>query len=215
MPALTSISLKNSRLIEGSGADSLLLGCRRSRSMMGERRVMQEALFYGFSLESGTSPTVTRLLRKIDPGSSTFRTFGRIWSPITARSWRFSDRSGADDPDADCWLLPRRSLGTAAVRGGPPQSGLSCWFCRLGLDGGVPDHSTFSKNRHGRFRESDSRAQAVRDGGGALHEGEGSWEAVKLSGGRRQHHRGGRASTAKRRQGRGLLDPALQPAQSR
>ena len=23
------------------------------------------------------------------------------------------------------------------------------WFCRLGLDGDVPDHSTFSKNRHG------------------------------------------------------------------
>jgi len=29
------------------------------------------------------------------------------------------------------------------------------WFCRLGLEGDVPDHSTFSKNRHGRFRESD------------------------------------------------------------
>ncbi len=29
------------------------------------------------------------------------------------------------------------------------------WFCRLGLDGDVPDHSTFSKKRHGRFRESD------------------------------------------------------------
>jgi transposase len=29
------------------------------------------------------------------------------------------------------------------------------WFCRLGLDGAVPDHSTFSKNRHGRFRQSD------------------------------------------------------------
>ena len=29
------------------------------------------------------------------------------------------------------------------------------WFCRLGLDGTVPDHSTFSKNRHGRFRDSD------------------------------------------------------------
>ena len=28
-------------------------------------------------------------------------------------------------------------------------------LCRLGLDGDVPDHSTFSKNRHGRFRESD------------------------------------------------------------
>jgi transposase len=29
------------------------------------------------------------------------------------------------------------------------------WFCRLGLDGKVPDHSTFSLNRHRRFRESD------------------------------------------------------------
>src|ERR1700683_4738091 len=29
------------------------------------------------------------------------------------------------------------------------------WFCRLGLEGSVPDHSTFSKNRHGRFREGD------------------------------------------------------------
>jgi transposase len=28
-------------------------------------------------------------------------------------------------------------------------------FCRLGLDGKVPDHSTFSRNRHGRFRQSD------------------------------------------------------------
>src|ERR1700682_3730917 len=29
------------------------------------------------------------------------------------------------------------------------------WFCRLGLDGQAPDHSTFSVNRHGRFRDSD------------------------------------------------------------
>src|SRR5712672_2353428 len=29
------------------------------------------------------------------------------------------------------------------------------WFCRLGLDGEVPDHSTFSKNRQGRFRDCD------------------------------------------------------------
>jgi IS5 family transposase len=29
------------------------------------------------------------------------------------------------------------------------------WFCRLNLDDRVPDHSTFSKNRHGRFREAD------------------------------------------------------------
>ena len=30
------------------------------------------------------------------------------------------------------------------------------WFCRLGLEDAVPEHSTFSKNRHGRFRESDA-----------------------------------------------------------
>ena len=29
------------------------------------------------------------------------------------------------------------------------------WFCRLNLNDRVPDHSTFSKNRHGRFRESE------------------------------------------------------------
>ncbi|MEL6694192.1 MAG: IS1182 family transposase, partial [Pseudomonadota bacterium] len=29
------------------------------------------------------------------------------------------------------------------------------WFCKLGLEGQVPDRSTFSKNRHGRFAEGD------------------------------------------------------------
>jgi transposase len=29
------------------------------------------------------------------------------------------------------------------------------WFCRLGLDDKVPDHSTFYSIRHGRFRDSD------------------------------------------------------------
>jgi transposase len=29
------------------------------------------------------------------------------------------------------------------------------WFCRLDLTDAVPDHSTFSKNRHDRFRDSD------------------------------------------------------------
>lgn len=30
------------------------------------------------------------------------------------------------------------------------------WFCRLGLEDAVPDHSIFSKNRHGRFRDSEA-----------------------------------------------------------
>ena len=30
------------------------------------------------------------------------------------------------------------------------------WFCRLSIEDQVPDHSTFSKNRHGRFREAEA-----------------------------------------------------------
>ncbi len=30
------------------------------------------------------------------------------------------------------------------------------WFCRLGLTGEVPERSSFSKTRHGRFRKSDA-----------------------------------------------------------
>ncbi len=30
------------------------------------------------------------------------------------------------------------------------------WFCQLGLEDKIPDHSTFSKNRHGRFRQSET-----------------------------------------------------------
>ena len=48
--------------------------------MMGERRVMQEALFYSFSLERHV-PEV-HLLRR----SSTCRRFGRTWGPIIATS---------------------------------------------------------------------------------------------------------------------------------
>jgi transposase len=33
------------------------------------------------------------------------------------------------------------------------------WFCRLGLKDPVPEHSSFSKNRHGRFRDSDAFRQ--------------------------------------------------------
>ena len=30
------------------------------------------------------------------------------------------------------------------------------WFCRLSIEDRVPDHSTFSKNRHGRFRDAET-----------------------------------------------------------
>ena len=49
--------------------------------MMGERRVMQEALFYGFSLERHVPND--HLLRKIDHFVD--QRFGRISNPITGR----------------------------------------------------------------------------------------------------------------------------------
>ncbi len=48
--------------------------------MMGERRVMQEALFYGFSLKRHVPNS--HLLRKIDRFVD-LRRFGRIWSRIS------------------------------------------------------------------------------------------------------------------------------------
>jgi transposase len=30
------------------------------------------------------------------------------------------------------------------------------WFCKLGIEDGIPDHSMFSRARHERFRESDA-----------------------------------------------------------
>jgi transposase len=37
------------------------------------------------------------------------------------------------------------------------------WFCRLGLEDRVPDHSTFSVNRNGRFRDSDILRKVFED----------------------------------------------------
>jgi hypothetical protein len=55
------------------------------------------------------------------------------------------------------------------------------WFFRLGLEGVVPDHSTFSKNRHGRFRDS-VVAPIVRSDCATLH-GLGSGRRRRLCGG--------------------------------
>ena len=103
------------------------------------------------------------------------------------------------------WLLTRRSLGAALIRGGHPQSGLSLVFISLGLDGEVPDHSMLSKNCHAAFaRERPSaqaglsrplpaaRRMAERRG----RRGAKPWRSTPV------HNRGRRASTAKRRQGR-------------
>ena len=70
------------------------------------------------------------------------------------------------------------------------------WFCRLGLDGDVPDHSTFSKNRHGRFRDSDLLRQLFETVVAPLH-GRGPGRRRGLRG-RRQPDQGRRQPPARR-----------------
>jgi hypothetical protein len=44
------------------------------------------------------------------------------------------------------------------------------WFCRLGLDGQVPDHSTFSKEPARPLPPERSSAPRFRDGFATLHQ---------------------------------------------
>src|ERR1700731_3713529 len=119
--------------------------------MMGERTVMQEALFYGFSLERHIPSD--HMLRKID----------RFVDLSGVRAHLEPFYSSVGRPSIDPELMIRMLLvgycyGIRSERRLCDEVHLNLayrWFCRLGLDGEVPDHSTFSKNRHGRFRESD------------------------------------------------------------
>jgi transposase len=119
--------------------------------MMGERQVRQEALFYGFSLEEHVP--ADHLLRSID----------RFVELSDIRRHLEPFYSAIGRPSIDPELIIRMLLigyccGIRSERRLCEEIHLNLayrWFCRLGLDGGVPDHSTFSKNRHGRFRDSD------------------------------------------------------------
>jgi hypothetical protein len=63
------------------------------------------------------------------------------------------DRCRATDSHADRRLLLRHPLERCLCEEVPLNLAYR-WFCRLGLDGDLPDPSTFSKNRRGRFRDS-------------------------------------------------------------
>ena len=119
--------------------------------MMGPRQVDQAALFYEFSLERHVP--VSHLLRSID----------RFVELSDVRSHVAPFYSSTGRPSIDPELLIRMLLvgycyGIRSERRLCEEVHLNLayrWFCRLGLDGEVPDHSTFSKNRHGRFRDCD------------------------------------------------------------
>src|SRR4051794_4467354 len=119
--------------------------------MMGEPRSGQDALFYEFSLERHVPSD--HLSRSIDRFVELDGVRGEL-APFYSEKGR---------PSIDPELMIRMLLvgyccGIRSERRLCDEVHLNLayrWFCRLGLDGTVPDHSTFSKNRHGRFRDSD------------------------------------------------------------
>jgi transposase len=118
--------------------------------MMGHRQIEQAALFYEFSLERHV-PT-DHLLRSIDR----FVELGELRRELAA----FYSTMGRPSIDPELMirmLIVGYCFGIRSERRLCEEVHLNLayrWFCRLGLDGCVPDHSTFSKNRHGRFRQS-------------------------------------------------------------
>jgi transposase len=119
--------------------------------MMGHRQIEQAALFYEFSLERHVP--CDHLLRSIDR----FVELGELRRELAA----FYSNLGRPSVDPELMirmLLVGYCFGIRSERRLCEEVHLNLayrWFCRLGLDGDVPDHSTFSKNRHGRFRQSD------------------------------------------------------------
>ncbi len=118
--------------------------------MMGERRIGQEALFYEFSLERHVP--AEHLLRSIDQ-------FVEL-DGIRCELVPFYSEIGRPSIDPELMirmLIVGYCFGIRSERRLCEEVHLNLayrWFCRLGLDGAVPDHSTFSKNRHGRFRDA-------------------------------------------------------------
>jgi transposase len=120
--------------------------------MMGRDEKDQEQFFYAFNLEDHIRKD--HLLRSID---------------------RFLDLSGLHDhlapyyshtgrPSIDPELMIRMLIvgycyGIRSERRLCEEVRLNLayrWFCRLSIEDSVPEHSTFSKNRHGRFRDADA-----------------------------------------------------------
>ena len=118
---------------------------------MGEQVGRQDRLFYEFCLDERVPGD--HLLRRIDA------VLDLSW--LRAELAPYYSHTGA--PSVDPELMIRMLLigycySIRSERRLCQEVELNLayrWFCRLGLEDRVPDHSTFSVNRHGRFRESD------------------------------------------------------------
>ena len=118
---------------------------------MGKQGDVQASLFYEFSLEEHV------------PGDHLLRSIDRFVELTAIRAHLAPFYSIIGRPSIDPELMIRMLLvgyimGIRSERRLCEEVHLNLayrWFCRLDLNDAVPNHSTFSKNRHGRFRESD------------------------------------------------------------
>lgn len=119
--------------------------------MMGPRQVAQGSLFYEFNLDELVPQD--HLLHLIDR-------FVNL-AGIRVHLVPFLSSTGRPLVDPElmiCMLIIGNTHGIRSERWLCEEVRLSLayrWFCQLDLTDPIPDHSTFSKNRHGRFRYSD------------------------------------------------------------
>ena len=121
--------------------------------MMGRQTGDQSQLFYLFNLERRIP--AGHLLRRINPVVT------RILGELREKLVPFYSEIGRPSIDPELMirmLIVGYCYGIRFERKLCEEVELHLayrWFCRLDLDDNVPDHSTFSVNRHGRFRDSD------------------------------------------------------------
>jgi transposase len=119
--------------------------------MMGQRSGKQDRLFYSFNLDEHVP--ADHMLRSIDR----FLDLADLHQHLAAY-YSHTGRPSVDPELMIRMLLVGYCFGIRSERRLCEEVHLNLayrWFCRLGLEEKVPDHSSFSKNRHGRFRESD------------------------------------------------------------
>jgi transposase len=124
---------------------------RESIAMMGQRGGTQDKLFYSFNLDDHVPRD--HLLRGIDQVLDLDDLRGHL-----APFYSHTGRPSIDPELMIRMLVVGYCFGIRSERRLCDEVHLNLayrWFCRLDLEEAVPDHSTFSKNRHGRFRQSD------------------------------------------------------------
>ena len=118
--------------------------------MMGRQTSDQSQLFYLFNLEARIPER--HLLRRINPIVT------RVLTDLRTKFEPFYSDIGRPSIDPELMirmLIVGYCYGVRFERKLCEEVELHLayrWFCRLDLDDRVPDHSTFSVNRHGRFR---------------------------------------------------------------